>query len=115
MEEEIITLYRGGMSPYRIERYFKGRITHSGVRNILLRAGIKTRNRSEVKERYDVDLAKIVHLYLDNKWSTYRIGQELDIPPSVIWYRLNKAGIKTRDLQKAKLGVDDEHNTNNEV
>ncbi len=104
MEEEIITLYRGGMSPYKISQYFKGMITHGGVRNVLLRAGERIRNRSEVKERYDIDLEKIVHLYLDDKWSTYRIGQELDIPPSVVWYRLHKAGIKTRDIHEARSG-----------
>jgi|MTBAKMStandDraft_1061839.scaffolds.fasta_scaffold15418_6 hypothetical protein len=104
MEEEIITLYRGGMSPYKIAQYYHGTITHGGVRNVLLRAGEKTRNRSEVKQRYDVDLAKLVHLYLDEGWSTYRIGKELDIPPSVVWLRLHKAGIKTRDIHEARSG-----------
>ena len=104
MKKEIITLYHGGMSPYKIAQYFKGTITHGGVRNVLLRAGERIRNRSEVKQRYDIDLAKLVHLYLDNGWSTYRIGKELDIPPSAVWFRLHKAGIKTRDIHEARSG-----------
>jgi len=115
MEEEIITLYRGGMSPYQIERYFEGKITHGGARNVILRAGIPTRNRSDVKKRYDLDMKKIVHLYLDDQWSTYRIGQEFDVPPSVIWHRLNQAGIRTRDIRNAKAGNTDEENNAHEM
>lgn len=108
MAEEIIALYRQGMSPYQIERFFEGKITHGGARKVILRAGIPTRNRSEVKQRYNLDMEKIVHLYLDDQWSTYRIGQEFNVPPSVIWSRLNQAGIKTRSNHEAKTGDDGE-------
>ncbi len=102
MEEKIIKLYKQGHSPYKIAEMLKGKITHGGVRNVLLRAGIETRSRSEVKKRYKLDMAYVTDLYENKGWSTYRIGKHLNVPAAVIWYNLDKVGVKTRSLDEAK-------------
>lgn len=109
LEQEIIRLYvEDNLSPYAISRLLDGYITHGGVRKILERNEVPLRGRSEVKIVYKLPMEKIKKQYINQKMSTYRLGKIYNVPPSVIWFRLNAMGVEMRSLAEAKEPASDE-------
>lgn len=73
-------------------------ISSSTVRNHLIQAGIKTRNKSE-SLAIPLDIDKIKKLYCEDKISVPKIAILSNVNSNTIRKRLNQIGIKTRQFK----------------
>ncbi len=92
-EEERTSLaedYRSGMTVYELAAKFGiDRSKH------LKRMGVDMRRQGLAEEQID----EAVRLYVEQRWSSVRIGEKLGVDHGTVWNRLRERGVSMRDIQ----------------
>ena len=108
--EKIVKLYNSGLSFVTVGEKFN--LSPTVVRYWLKKANIKSRKGGFQKgnalgqiNRKEIDLKLVIKLY-SNGLTITEIKERLNIPRSIIWRRLNEAGIQLR-----KYGYKKRHNS----